>query len=611
MTAGANGFDPAQPTTFLRTVGQGPGVYQMLDAQGGVLYVGKARNLRRRLASYFRRSGVPAKTLAMMRRVANVELLHTHTETEAFLLESNLIKELKPRYNIELKDDKSYPYIRIETDHPFPRISFYRGNRSDPGRYFGPYAGAGYVRETLQLLQKVFPVRQCEDAFFRNRSRPCLQYQIQRCTGPCVNLISAEDYAGDVRQAALFLEGKNRTLFDELVARMDAASARLDFEAASRLRDRITALRRIVERQNIVLNGGDADVVVLLAESGTICAEVDFIRGGRHCGGKALFPSLPIEATPAESVSAFVAQFYLDKPAPEEVIVQPTPAEPKLLAALLSARSGHRVQVRIRPRGHRARWLEMALQNARERLQRRIADRSGYDGRMQALVEALKLPSSPARIECFDVSHVQGEATVASCVVFDAAGPVKAEYRRFNIADVTPGDDYAALEQALTRRYRRVREEGGTPPALLLIDGGAGQLARTRKVLEALELEGLTVAAVAKGPARKPGRERLFLLTSARPLVLAADSPALHLIQQVRDEAHRFAIAGHRMRRDRKRRTSTLEDIPGIGARRRQALLTQLGGLQEVARAGVADLNRIPGISAEMARRIYNHFHAG
>jgi excinuclease ABC subunit C len=605
----ASGFDPAQPRPYLKTVRPGPGVYQMLDAQGGVLYVGKARNLRKRLASYFRDAGIPSKTLAMMRRVAGIEVLHTHTETEAFLLESNLIKKLRPRYNIELKDDKSYPYIRLETDHPYPRLGFYRGNRAEPGRYFGPFANAGAVRETLAQLQKVFLVRQCEDSVFRNRSRPCLQYQIRRCTGPCVNLISADRYAEDVRQAGLFLEGRNQVLFDELVARMNAAAARTDYEEAARLRDRIAALRRTVEQQNIVMSGPDADVVVLLAEQGTVCAEVEFIRGGRHCGGKAFFPGLPIEATPGEWVSDFLAQFYLDKPVPPEVIVQPAPEHTALVEELLSVRSGRQVDVRCRVRGHRARWLDMAVQNCHERLQRRIAESSGYELRRRALAAALDMPGPPARIECFDVSHAQGEATVASCVVFDEHGPAKSSYRRYNIAGVTPGDDYAAMEQALSRRYRRLKDSGAPPPDLLLIDGGAGQLARARAVLAALGMDGLTVAAVAKGPARKPGTERLFLRSGSRPASLAADAPALHLIQQVRDEAHRFAIAGHRMRRDRRRRSSRLQEIPGIGAKRRQALLSQLGGLQEVERAGVADLGRVPGISRELARRIYNYLH--
>ncbi len=594
---------------FLASLPSGPGVYQMLDAAGTTLYVGKGRNLKKRVASYFRRSGLPPKTAAMMRRVADVQVTITHTENEALILENNLIKKHRPRYNVVLRDDKSYPYIYLDDQSQWPRLSFYRGNRREPGRFFGPYANAGAVRETLSQLQKVFPIRQCEDTFFRNRSRPCLQYQIKRCSAPCVGLVSEAAYAEDVEQALLFLSGKDASLHEYLASRMDAAAARLDYESAAQYRDRIAALHRLQEQQDITAGSSDLDIVVLTIDQGRVGFEVGFVRSGRYNGNKSFFPVVSLELPPAEIMASFLTQFYLSKSVPPEIVCDPAPARPEPLASVLSAHAGRRVTLKSRPRGARARFLEVAKRNGRQRLQRYLLGRSNHAERIEALCNELGLAETPGRIECFDVSHTMGEATVASCVVFDGEGALNAEYRRFNIRDVAAGDDYGALSQTLQRRYRKVKAGGGALPDLILIDGGKGQLAAAVEVFDELQLDGVTLVAVAKGTARKPGLERLFVAGRGPALILHADSKALHLIQHIRDEAHRFAIAGHRGRRAKKWLKSPLQEIPGIGAKRRQALLTHLGGLQEVARAGVADLVSVPGINADLAAKIYAHFH--
>jgi excinuclease ABC subunit C len=586
-----------------------PGVYRMLAADGTVLYVGKAVNLKKRVGSYFNRRGLSAKVLAMTRQVETVEVTVTHTEGEALLLESNLIKTLQPRYNITLRDDKSYPYIFLSEGEEFPRLAFHRGSQREKGRYFGPYPSASSVRESLHLLQKIFPVRQCEDSFFRNRSRPCLQYQIKRCTAPCVGLIDRDQYAEDVRDAILFLEGRSPAAIQDTVARMEAASGRRDYERAAVLRDRIAALKRVQERQYVTKEGGDADVLAVASDGGSACVAVMFIRGGRNLGSKAHFPKVPIESTPAEVLGAFLAQYYLGKPVPPLILLSESIADAHALGDVLSAEAGHPVSLRTPTRGATRRWIGMAALNARDSLRRLLISRTNLAQRFEAIRESLALDAVPERVECFDISHTFGEATVASCVVFDVNGPVKSDYRRFNIEGLTPGDDYGAMRQALERRYRRLKEGDGKLPDLLLIDGGKGQLAQALAVLEELQLPGIRVVGVAKGEERKPGLEQLFLSATGAPTILPADSPALHLIQQIRDEAHRFAITAHRNRRARARTTSALESIPGIGDRRRQALLKNLGGLREVSRAGVEDLARVPGISRELARRIYDAFH--
>lgn len=593
----------------VRNLPEKPGVYRMLDAGGTVLYVGKARRLKRRVASYFTRATRGNRIDAMVRQIRDIEITVTHTEAEALILENNLIKQHSPRYNVLLRDDKSYPFI-VLSDHPdFPRLGFYRGSRRKGGRYFGPFPSATAVRNTLSHLQKVFPVRQCEDTFFRNRSRPCLQYQIERCTAPCVGYISPEDYARDVQHAVKFLEGRSGEVIDELATAMEAAAEALDFEKAARLRDRISSLRQIQERQYISGEKGDLDVVACVSQGRQACVQVFYIRGGQNLGNRSYFPRIPDDTDENEVLTAFLARYYLGRQAPREILVNGDVPEQHLLEEALSRESGMQVSIRQRVRSERRRWLDMAVTNARAALAARMASQAGMQQRYEELQQALGLQALPARIECFDISHTAGEATVASCVVFDGEGARKSDYRRFNIRDVTAGDDYAAMRQALERRYRRLREGEGQLPDLLLIDGGKGQLAQATEVLEELQVTGVEIVGIAKGPDRRPGEETLFRAGHDEVVILPPDSPALHLLQQIRDEAHRFAITGHRARRDKTRRTSRLEDVAGLGPKRRQILLRQFGGLRGIARAGVEDLASIKGISADLAQRIYDTFH--
>ncbi|TVQ87849.1 MAG: excinuclease ABC subunit UvrC [Chromatiaceae bacterium] len=581
-----------------------PGVYRMLAADASLLYVGKAKHLRRRVASYFGRA-LNRRLQVMVAQIADIQVTVTRTEAEALLLENNLIKTHRPRFNVLLRDDKSYPYIYL-SDDTFPRLAFYRGPRRGNGRYFGPYPSAWAVRETLQLLQKLFPVRQCEDAFYRARSRPCLQYQIKRCAGPCVGLIGPADYALDVAASAKFLEGRTDEVIAELGARMEQAAADLAFEHAAALRDQIATLRRIQQRQYISGDGGDLDLIAIAEAGGLVCVQVFFIRAGRNLGNKAFFPQVPASTGRAAVLAAFLAQFYADKEIPPELLVNVEPEEIEFLEAAFSEQAGRRVSIHHRLRGDRARWLALAEQNAELALQSRLGSRAGYTRRLEALRTALELDEPPRRLECFDISHTGGELTVAACVVFDAEGPRKSDYRRFNIDGITPGDDYAALEQALTRRYRRVQQGEVPLPDLLLIDGGRGQLGAVAAVLQELGITGLTLVGVAKGPDRKAGAEQLWRPDQPTPIIPGADSPALHLIAQVRDEAHRFAITGHRQRRDKARRTSVLEGIPGVGPKRRQALLRAFGGLRGLGQATPEDIARVDGISTELAVRIHS-----
>jgi excinuclease ABC subunit C len=602
------------PKAFIKTLPGKPGVYRMRDADGTVIYVGKARNLKNRVSSYFQKNLTSPKTRVLVSRICAIDITVTHTENEALLLEINLIKSLRPRYNVLYRDDKSYPYIFL-SDHTFPRLGVHRGARRAKGRYFGPYPSAGAVRETLNLLQKVFPVRQCEDSFYSHRSRPCLQYQIKRCLAPCVGLVSPERYADDVRHAVMFLEGKSSRVIDELVTCMEEAAQRQEFEQAASYRDQIASLQRIQEKQYISSNGGDLDVIAVAVEQGVGCVQVFTIRDGRNLGNRVWFPKR--EAGPLDQddsvtlLDSFLSQYYLSdgRPVPAEILLSQAPSEPELLEQTLSSESGHKVGLHYRLRGQRARWVKMALQNAQHALNSRLASQATLLQRYEALQEALDLDEMPQRLECFDISHTMGEATVASCVVFDTNGPLKSDYRRFNITDITPGDDYAAMKQALQRRYRRLKEGEARLPDILFIDGGKGQLSQASDVLEELQITGVQLVGIAKGPDRKPGLETLYLSGQGTELILPADSRALHLIQQIRDEAHRFAITGHRQRRQRKRSTSPLEVIPGLGPKRRQRLLKQFGGLQEVARAGVEDLARVSGISARLAQQIYDAFH--
>jgi len=601
------GADPFDYKSFLKTLTSRPGVYRMIDSKGAVLYVGKARDLRRRVASYFSRS-LNRRIQNMVSRVQGIEVTVTHTEAEALILENNLIKSLKPRYNVLLRDDKSYPYIYL-SDDSFPRLTFHRGSRTGKGRYFGPYPSAGAVRETLRLMQKLFPVRQCEESFYRNRSRPCLQYQIKRCTAPCVDLVERLEYASDVSAATLFLEGKTSQVIDDLVLRMEAASAALEFEQAARCRDQIALLRRILERQYVSGTHGDLDIIACASEGGVTCVQLFFIRNGRNLGNRIFYPKVPVGELEGKILGAFISQYYIGRQVPREILVSEAPADRPLLESVLSGERGHRVEIHHKVRGERARWVGMGKQNARLALASRLASRSGMQSRIEALQAVFNLEEAPERMECFDISHTSGDLTVASCVVFNQDGPLKSDYRRFNIEGIEPGDDYAAIGQALGRRYTRIQSGEGRLPDILFVDGGKGQLRVAADMLEELAVSGVTLIGVAKGVERKPGMEQLFLFGRDAPIILPASSPALHLIQQIRDEAHRFAVTGHRQRRENRNRTSTLESIKGIGPKRRQRLLKQLGGLQGVSRAGIEDLSRVEGISRLLAEQIYQTFH--
>ncbi|HFC53125.1 MAG TPA: excinuclease ABC subunit UvrC [Gammaproteobacteria bacterium] len=596
---------------FLKTLTSRPGVYRMMDGAGKVIYVGKARNLKRRLASYFRKNLSSPKTRSMVAQIRRVEITITHTENEALILENNIIKELKPRYNILLRDDKSYPYIHLSTGHRHPRLTLHRGAKRGKGRYFGPYPSAGAVRETLNLMQKLFRVRQCEDSFYANRSRPCLQYQIERCSAPCTGAIDDDRYLEEVRHAELFLEGRSNAVIDRLVERMQAASAALEFEQAARYRDQIATLRRVQERQYVSGSGGDLDVVAARVRNGVGCVQLFSIRNGRNLGNRCWFPRHTDRADASELLAAFLPQYYLGsgREIPPEILLNQPLEESEWLAGALTERAGGRVVLRHRLRGERRRWVQMAEANADAALETMLAGKSNMRHRFEALQEALELEELPRRIECFDISHTFGESPVGACVVFDINGPVKSDYRRFNIRQVAAGDDYAALQQALLRRYTRVKKGEGKLPDVLIVDGGKGQLSQAARVLEELQITGVTLLGIAKGPSRKPGRETLFLSGCKRPLILPGSSPALHLIQQLDSEAHRFAIGGHRRQRGKARTSSALEEIRGLGPKRRRQLLQQFGGLQEVARAGIDDLARVSGISRELAERIYERFH--
>lgn len=585
-----------------------PGVYQMFNEQGEVLYVGKAGNLRKRVSSYFTRQASSDKTRVLMQQVRNLEVTVTNTENEALILENNLIKKYRPRYNILMRDDKSYPYIHL-SNHPFPRLGLHRGPRNGGGTYFGPYPSAGAARESLHLLQKLLPVRQCTDSFYRNRSRPCLQHQIRRCTAPCVGKVSAADYAVDVRRAEHFLNGKNHLVIEDLAQAMTEASGQLEYERAARLRNHIASFRRVQETQHIDKGSRDMDILASVSEHGVACVYLFFIRGGRNLGGKAFFPKCPGEESAEEVLDAFIPQFYLGKDIPAELIITPLLQDQELLMDALSGQAGRAVRISHQVRGARRQWQKMAVQNAQQSLSGRLASRANMLERFEALQDVLGLAELPTRLECFDISHTAGEETMASCVVFDSHGPLKSEYRRFRIGQITGGDDYAALAQAVERHYKRLRNGEGKYPDLLIIDGGKGQLAAVHKALDTLQVNSLPMIAVSKGPARRAGEELVHFTDGQPPLALGARSPALHLIQQIRDEAHRFAITGHRQRRNRKRTRSMLEDVPGFGPKRRQQLLSRFGGVQEIMRAGVEDLSSVPGISRVLAQSIFDHFH--
>jgi excinuclease ABC subunit C len=585
------------PKAFVAGLPSLPGVYRMLGKAGEALYVGKARDLKKRVASYFQKTLPSPRIQVMVSQVASMEVTATRSEGEALLLENNLIKSLAPRYNILFRDDKSYPYLMV-TGHKYPRLGFHRGAKDRRNRYFGPFPHAYAVRESIQLLQRVFRLRTCEDTVFENRSRPCLLHQIRRCTAPCTGKIAPEPYAEDVANAMLFLEGREDDVIGNLTGKMKAAAQARRYEEAAAYRDQVRALSRVQARQYVESNRGvDADVVACATEGAIACVNLVMIRGGRHVGDRSFFPANAEGAAESEVVSAFVEQHYLDHPAPGMVVT----SEPVDMENLNVVNPSH---------GERRVWLDMARKNALLAIAQRVRDRATQEGRLLALREALALAEGTQRIECFDISHTMGEATVASCVVYDRQQVQKSEYRRFNIRDVTPGDDYAAMRQVLARRYERMAAEGGKVPDLILIDGGKGQVAAARAALSDLGLHQACVVGIAKGPGRRPGMEQLIIESEERSLQLAPSHPGLHLIQQIRDEAHRFALVGHRARRGKTRTTSMLNEIPGIGAKRRQALIEHFGGLRGVQAAAVDQIAEVAGISRPLAERIYKHLHA-
>ena len=606
MTEDASGFDGAEVARNLPNL---PGVYRMLGANNEVLYVGKARELKKRVASYFHKAAsLSPRIQLMLKQVTALETTVTRSEAEALILENNLIKSLGPRYNILYRDDKSYPYL-ILTGHAYPRLGFYRGALDRHHQYFGPFSSAAAVRESIHLMQKVFRLRTCEDTVFSNRSRPCLLYQIKRCSGPCVNLVSEAAYDDDVRSATLFLQGRESEAVKRLELRMEYASEHQQYEQAAVLRDQIRALSKVRETQFVSSNKGtDVDVVALAAASGMLCVNLVMVRGGIHRGDKSFFPQNAREHDDEAALEAFLAQHYLRREVPPLIVVN-RQIDIDLLEALLSEQTGRKVQISCSPGGERRVWSRMAEKNAELAIAQRLSAHATQEARLSGLQTLLGASDAIQRIECFDISHTMGEATVASCVVYDRSAMQSAEYRRFNITGVEAGDDYAAMRQALERRYRRIVEGEGKMPDLLLIDGGKGQVSVARQVLTELGIADVLLVGVAKGESRKPGMEQLVLAQSNTMIRADSSHPGLHLIQQIRDEAHRFAIQGHRKRRAKARNRSALEDIEGVGAKRRQRLLARFGGLREVASASVEELAQVDGISRELAERIYKQLH--
>jgi len=603
-------FDSAN---FLKSMSSSPGVYQMMDANGEIIYVGKARNLKNRLQSYFQKTNKPIKTAAMVAQIADIKVTITHSDAEALLLEHTLIKKHLPKYNVLLRDDKSYPYILIAIEQDYPRISLYRGSKKKQGKFYGPYPSGLAARETLNFLQRAFKLRPCRDSYFKNRSRPCLQYQLNRCSAPCVGYISKEDYQKDLRHAKMFLEGKNQKLIDELGQMMDKASVNLDYEYAAFLRDKITYLQQVQATQSVVTDKNNADIICLLRQHSITLIQMIFIRGGELVGNKSFFPALPLELSEDDVFYAFISQYYLQLPAeaswPQEIIVSEDFSERSLLAKSLSEIAKKKITIIANPRTNKKRWLDLAKQNAAYALDKYLSDKGANQKRLEMLTNALKLPAQPHRIECFDISHSQGEATVASCVVFDKVGMLKRDYRYYNIKDIKPGDDYAAMKQALFRRYQKHVEHAVKLPEIVLIDGGKGQLSVAEEVFNALGLSDITLLAISKGPSRKAGLETLHLAKNNGIIILSPDSPALHLLQQIRDEAHRFAITGHRQQRGKKRKVSVLEGVPGIGAAKRRALIKRFGGIQSIKNASIDELAKTPGIGKALAKLIFDAFH--
>lgn len=596
---------------FLATLTELPGVYRMLGDGGSVLYVGKAKNLKKRVSSYFRENLSSPRIAHMVSQIARIETTPTRTEAEALLLENNLIKSLSPRYNILFRDDKSYPYI-VLSKGKYPRLGFFRGNPDRRADYFGPYPSSWAVRDSIQLLQKMFRLRTCEESVFANRSRPCLLYQIKRCSGPCVGYIGQDDYAADVQTAAMFLLGKRQEVTRRLTKAMEDASGRLAFEQAAIFRDQIQSLHQVQEKQFVSSSKGeDVDILVALKETGQLCVNLAMIRGGRHLGDRPFFPSNVGDSDAADASAAFIRQHYAAHPVPMRILAHPLPAEDEGggSEAALAELAGRAVPIQSPRTVSQRTWVEMAMQNARLAILARNQVSTQQEARLAALQEALQLAEPISRIECFDISHTMGEATVASCVVYEGNRMKKSDYRRFNIRDIQPGDDYAAMRQAVSRRYDNLASGEGRAPDLILIDGGKGQVASAFSALADLGLSHLPMVGVAKGEERKAGLETLIFPEGREPLQLAPDHSALHLIQEVRDEAHRFAITGHRAQRGKARKTSKLESLPGVGSARRKALIARFGGLPGVLAASAEQLAEVPGISRELAENIYSALH--
>jgi excinuclease ABC subunit C len=595
------------PKAFVASLPLLPGVYRMLDEAGNVLYVGKAGQLKKRVGSYFQKTNISPRIRLMVSHIANIEITLTRTEAEALLLENNLIKSLKPRYNILFRDDKSYPFI-VMTGHDYPRLAYYRGATQKQHQYFGPYPNSYAAKETINLLQKVFKLRTCEDSVFKNRARPCLLHQIHRCTAPCVKLISAEEYAADVQNAGLLLNGKYAEVEVSLRSKMELAAEEMRYEQAAALRDQLQALRTVQQKQYMESGKAtDADIVAVAELDGELCLTLAVVRGGRHLGDKHFFPQNAVGDSVGEVLEAFIAQHYLNQTIPS-LILTSTSIPTDELESLFTEQAGHKVQIRHSVTGERRQWLDMALSNAALALRQQAGQKAGQTLRLDTLRTVLAMPQLK-RIECFDISHTMGEATIASCVVYDDLAMRNSEYRRFNITGITGGDDFAAMRQALLRRYQKLQQGQGKRPDLILIDGGIGQLGIGIEVMAELGINDIELIGVAKGVERKPGMEQLFRPLVEKPLQLLPDNPALHLIQQVRDEAHRFAIAGHRAKRGKIRMDSMLEEIAGVGEKRRRNLLARFGGLKGVQQASIEELARVEGISPVLAEKIYHRFH--